>query len=311
MSERKAIRVAYGEALAKLGEENDKVVVLDADLAHATMTATFAEEFPHRFFNVGIAEANMVSMSAGISTMGYIPFCSTFAMFGAGRAYEQIRNSVAYPNFNVKLGMTHAGITLGEDGGSHQAIEDLALMRVIPGMTVVVPCDANETFRAVKAVAEMQGPAYLRLARLPSPVFEEEMPFTIGKANVLKEGNDAVVITCGIMVATVLECAKKLEAEGKSLTVINMHTIKPIDRECIKKYAAKHSHVITVEEHSIIGGLGDAVADVILDENCNVKFNKIGVRDLFGQSGKPDDLLEEYGLSEKQVYQQIIDILNS
>lgn len=311
MSEMKAIRVAYGEALAELGEANEKVVVMDADLAHATMTATFAEKFPERFFNAGIAEANMVDMSAGLSTMGYIPFCSTFAIFGAGRAYEQVRNGVAYPNFNVKLGMTHSGITLGEDGGSHQAIEDMALMRVIPGMTVVVPCDASETHRAVKAVAEMQGPAYLRLARLPSPVFEEDMPFVIGKANVLKEGTDAVIFACGIMVSTVLECAKKLEAEGKSVTVVNMHTIKPIDRESILKYAEKCKNVITVEEHSVIGGLGDAVGDVLLENKCNVTFKKIGVQDRFGQSGKPEELLEEYGLSEKQVYNQIKGVLEA
>ncbi|MTK06159.1 MAG: transketolase family protein [Hungatella sp.] len=310
MSELKAIRVAYGEALASLGEENEKVVVLDADLAHATMTATFGSKFPERFFNAGIAEANMVDMSAGLSTMGYIPFCSTFAVFGAGRAYEQVRNGVAYPNFNVKLGMTHSGITLGEDGGSHQAIEDMALMRVIPGMTVVVPCDANETHRAVKAVADMKGPAYLRLARLPSPVFEEDMPFEIGKANVLKEGKEAVVFACGIMVATALECAKRLESEGISITVVNMHTIKPIDQNCILKYASGCNHVITVEEHSTIGGLGDAVGEVLLNNKCNVSFKKIGVEDRFGQSGKPEDLLEEYGLSEKQVYNQIKGVLN-
>ncbi|MBE5994174.1 MAG: transketolase family protein [Paenibacillaceae bacterium] len=310
MSELKAIRVAYGEALASLGEENEKVVVLDADLAHATMTATFGSKFPERFFNAGIAEANMVDMSAGLSTMGYIPFCSTFAVFGAGRAYEQVRNGVAYPNFNVKLGMTHSGITLGEDGGSHQAIEDMALMRVIPGMTVVVPCDANETHRAVKAVADMKGPAYLRLARLPSPVFEEDMPFEIGKANVLKEGTEAVVFACGIMVATALECAKRLESEGISITVVNMHTIKPIDKDCILKYASGCNHVITVEEHSTIGGLGDAVGEVLLNNKCNVSFKKIGVEDRFGQSGKPEDLLEEYGLSEKKVYNQIKGVLN-
>ncbi len=310
MSELKAIRVAYGEALASLGEENEKVVVMDADLAHATMTATFGSKFPERFFNAGIAEANMVDMSAGLSTMGYIPFCSTFAVFGAGRAYEQVRNGVAYPNFNVKLGMTHSGITLGEDGGSHQAIEDLALMRVIPGMTVVVPCDANETHRAVKAVADMKGPAYLRLARLPSPVFEEDMPFEIGKANVLKEGKEAVVFACGIMVATALECAKRLESEGISITVVNMHTIKPIDQACILKYASGCNHVITVEEHSTIGGLGDAVGEVLLNNKCNVSFKKIGVEDRFGQSGKPEELLEEYGLSENQVYNQIKGVLN-
>ncbi|MBP1556536.1 MAG: transketolase family protein, partial [Oscillospiraceae bacterium] len=293
MSNLKAIRVAYGEALAELGAANDKVVALDADLAHATMTASFADKFPERFFNAGIAEANMVSMSAGLSTMGYIPFCSTFAVFGAGRAYEQVRNSVAYPHFNVKLGMTHAGITLGEDGGSHEAIEDMALMRVIPGMTVIVPCDASETRRAVFAAAEIDGPVYLRLARLPSPVFEEEMPFEVGKANVLKDGSDVAIFACGIMVNTALECAEKLKAEGVDAAVINMHTIKPIDRDCIMTYAEKCKKIVTVEEHSIIGGLGDAVADVLVG-NGSFTFKKLGVEDRFGQSGKPDALLEEY-----------------
>lgn len=305
MSEMKAIRIAYGEALRDIGESHPEVVVLDADLAHATMTATFAEKYPDRFFNAGIAEANMVSMSAGMSTMGYVPFCSTFAVFGAGRAYEQVRNSVAYPKFNVKLGMTHAGITLGEDGGSHQAIEDIALMRVIPGMTIIVPCDANETHRAVKAAAEMEGPVYLRLARLPSPVFAEEQPFVIGKANVLRDGTDAAVFTCGIMVATALECAERLAADGHSVAVINMHTIKPIDRDCILKYAARCGTLFTLEEHSTIGGLGDAVGEVILDQQCNVKLKKLGVADRFGQSGKPDEILDEYGLSPEKVYESI------
>lgn len=308
MSNLKAIRVAYGEALAELGAANDKVVALDADLAHATMTASFADKFPERFFNAGIAEANMVSMSAGLSTMGYIPFCSTFAVFGAGRAYEQVRNSVAYPHFNVKLGMTHAGITLGEDGGSHEAIEDMALMRVIPGMTVIVPCDASETRRAVFAAAEIDGPVYLRLARLPSPVFEEEMPFEVGKANVLKDGSDVAIFACGIMVNTALECAEKLKAEGVDAAVINMHTIKPIDRDCIMTYAEKCKKIVTVEEHSIIGGLGDAVADVLVG-NGSFTFKKIGVEDRFGQSGKPDALLEEYGLSIEQVLAKIKAIL--
>lgn len=308
MSEMKAIRVAYGEALAELGEKNEKVVVLDADLAHATMTAIFAAKFPERFFNAGIAEANMVDMAAGLSTMGYVPFASTFAIFGAGRAYDQVRNGCAYPHFNVKLGMTHAGITLGEDGGSHQAIEDMALMRAIPGMTIIVPCDASETHRAVEAASQVDGPVYLRLARLPSPVFEEEMPFQIGKANILKDGTDVAVITCGIMVATALECAKKLEEEGISAAVINMHTVKPIDRECILEYAEKCGRILTVEEHSVIGGLGDAVGDILLSEGCNIVFRKIGVQDRFGQSGKPEALLEEYGLDEKQIYAQIKEV---
>lgn len=308
MSELKAIRAAYGEALVELGERNDKVVVLDADLAHATMTQGFAEKYHNRFFNCGIAESNMVSMSAGLSTMGYIPFCSTFAMFGAGRAYEQVRNSVAYPNFNVKLCMTHAGITLGEDGGSHQAIEDIALMRVIPNMTVIVPCDANETKRAVNALAEMNGPAYLRLARLATPVFEQEMPFEIGKANVLRDGTDIVLFACGIMVATALTCAEMLAKDGVSAAVVNIHTIKPIDAQCVLKYAQKCKKVVTIEEHSVIGGLGDAVAGELMGKG-DFAFKKIGVQDQFGQSGKPEDLLQEYRLDTDSVLSDIRTVL--
>ncbi|MDD4700376.1 MAG: transketolase C-terminal domain-containing protein, partial [Oscillospiraceae bacterium] len=248
------------------------------------------------------------SMSAGLSTMGYIPFCSTFAIFGAGRSYEQVRNSVAYPNFNVKLCMTHAGITLGEDGGSHQAIEDIALMRVIPGMTVIVPCDANETNRAVNALAEMNGPAYLRLARLATPVFEQDMPFKIGKANVLREGTDVALFACGIMVNTALECADKLSVDGISAAVINIHTIKPIDAECILRYASQCKKIVTIEEHSVIGGLGDAVADVIIGKG-DFAFKKIGVQDCFGQSGKPDALLKEYGLDTDSVLASIHTVL--
>lgn len=296
MSEMKATRLAYGESLAKLGAENDKIVVLDADLSHSTMTCKFAEKFPERFFNAGIAEANMVSMSAGMSTMGLIPFCSSFAIFGSGRAYEQIRNSVAHANFNVKIATSHAGITLGEDGGSHQAFEDLALMRVIPHMTVIVPCDASETDRAVRAAVEMNGPVYLRLARLPSPVFEQEMPFEIGKANVLREGKDLAVVTCGLMVSKVLEAAEILAAEGIEISVINMHTIKPLDEECVLNYAAKCGKLMTVEEHSVIGGLGEAVAGALMGK-CTCAFEKVGIEDRFGQSGTPAALLEEYGLS--------------
>lgn len=227
MSEMKATRVAYGEALAKLGHENDKIVVLDADLSHATMTITFAKEFPKRHFNAGIAEANMVDMAAGMSRMGLIPFCSTFAVF-AGRSYDQIRNGICYPHFNVKLAFTHAGVTVGEDGGSHQAIEDIALMRALPGMTVICPCDANETYQAVKAAAELDGPVYLRLARLPSPVLDP-MPFTIGKGNVLVDGSDLVIFTCGILVSESLKAAELLREKGISAAVVNLHTIKPID----------------------------------------------------------------------------------
>lgn len=307
MSE-KATRAAYGEALAELGAVNDKVVVLDADLAHATMTLTFKNAFPDRHFNAGIAEANMVDMAAGMSTMGLIPFCSTFAMFGAGRAYEQIRNTIAYPRFNVKICCSHAGVSVGEDGGSHQAIEDIGLMRLIPGMTVIVPADANEAKKATFALAEFQGPAYMRLARLATPVFEEDYPFEIGKANVLREGKDAAVFACGLMVNEALEAAKLLSAEGIEISVINVHTIKPIDAECVTKYAEKCGNVITVEEHSVIGGLGDAVADVLMGKVC-CKFRKIGVNDRFGQSGKAADVLREYGLTSDQIAVKIKETL--
>ena len=301
MHEMISTRVAYGEALAALGEINEKVVVLDADLAHATMTATFEKKFPERFFNAGIAEANMMDMGAGLSTMGYIPFCSTFAIFGAGRAFEQVRNGIAYPGLNVKLGMTHAGITLGEDGGSHESIEDIALMRVIPGMTILSPCDAKETRKAVEAAAQIEGPVYLRLARLPSRVFDES-PFEVGKANVLQDGTDMAIFTTGVILSNVLDAVEALERDGHSIAVINIHTIKPIDRECIEHYACKCPRIVTVEEHSVIGGLGDAVMGVVEGRRRVVK---IGVLDRFGQSGKPEALLEEYGLSMARIKERL------
>ena len=299
MHEMISTRVAYGEALAALGEINEKV--LDADLAHATMTATFEKKFPERFFNAGIAEANMMDMGAGLSTMGYIPFCSTFAIFGAGRAFEQVRNGIAYPGLNVKLGMTHAGITLGEDGGSHESIEDIALMRVIPGMTILSPCDAKETRKAVEAAAQIEGPVYLRLARLPSRVFDES-PFEVGKANVLQDGTDMAIFTTGVILSNVLDAVEALERDGHSIAVINIHTIKPIDRECIEHYACKCPRIVTVEEHSVIGGLGDAVMGVVEGRR---RVAKIGVLDRFGQSGKPEALLEEYGLSMARIKERL------
>ena len=304
MADKIATREAYGKALVDLGNENGKVVVLDADLAGATMTKYFKAAHPERFFDMGIAEADMVATSAGLSTMGLIPFCSTFAMFGAGRAYDQMRNSVAYPHFNVKLCCSHAGVSVGEDGGSHQCVEDLALMRAIPGMTVIVPADAKEARKAVFALAEYNGPSYLRLARLATPVFEEDYPFEIGKANVLREGTDVAVFACGLMVNESLEAAKLLEAEGIHAAVINVHTIKPIDAQCVTEWAEKCGKVITVEEHSTIGGLGDAVADVLMGKVA-CKFHKIGVQDQFGQSGKAADVLREYGLTADQLAQEI------
>ena len=308
MSEKIATREAYGKALVDLGNQNDKVVVLDADLAGATMTKYFKAAHPDRFYDCGIAEANMMNIGAGLSTMGLIPFCSTFAMFGAGRAYEQIRNSIAYPKFNVKICCSHAGVSVGEDGGSHQSIEDIGLMRMIPGMTVIVPADANEARKATFALAEFQGPVYMRLARLATPVFEEDYPFEIGKANVLREGKDAAVFACGLMVNEALETAKLLAAEGIEISVINMHTIKPLDADCVLKYAEKCGKVVTVEEHSVIGGLGDAVADALMGKVC-CKFKKIGVNDQFGQSGKAADVLREYGLTADQIALKIKETL--
>ncbi len=301
--EKKAIRVAYGEALVKLGETNPKVVVLDADLSNATMTNAFKKAYPDRFYDCGIAEANMVDMAAGMSTMGLIPFCSTFAVF-AGRSYDQIRNGVCYPHFNVKFGFSHAGITLGEDGGSHQAIEDLALMRVLPGMTVFAPSDANECYQAVEAAAKIEGPVYIRTCRLPTPVYDPR-PFTVGKGNVIRDGEDCVIFTCGIMLEHTLEAVDLLAAKGVHAALASFHTIKPFDDDLARTYAAKCKKVFTVEEHSVIGGLGDAVASAIIAGGVTT-FRKIGINDEFGQSGKPADLLKEYGLTGPQLADRIL-----
>lgn len=301
--EKKAIRVAYGEAIVKLGEKNDKVVVLDADLAAATMTNGFKKAYPDRFYDCGIAEANMVDMAAGMSTMGLIPFCSTFAVF-AGRSYDQIRNGVCYPNFNVKFGFSHAGITLGEDGGSHQAIEDIAIMRVLPNMTVFVPSDATECYKCVEAAAEIDGPVFIRTARLPSPVYEER-PFAVGKGNVIKDGKDCVIFTCGIMLEHCLEAVQILADKGIDAALVSHHTLKPFDEELTREYAAKCGKVFTVEEHSIIGGLGDAVASSLCGMGLK-HFEKIGINDEFGQSGKPADLLKAYGLTGAQIAERVM-----
>ena len=303
-----ATRASYGEELVALGAERDDFVVLDADLAAATQTGKFKAAYPERFYDAGIAEANMVGIAAGIATTGKKVFCSTFAMFAAGRAFEQVRNSIGYPHLDVNICATHAGISVGEDGATHQCNEDIALMRSIPGMTVIVPADANEARKATFALAEFQGPVYMRLARLATPVFEEDYPFQIGKANVLREGKDAAVFACGLMVNEALEAAKLLSAEGIEITVINMHTIKPLDAECVVKYAEKCGNVITVEEHSVIGGLGDAVADALMGKVC-CEFRKIGVNDQFGQSGKAADVLREYGLTADQIAARIKETL--
>ena len=303
MEEKKAVRVAYGEALVKLGEHNDKVVVLDADLAAATMTGTFKKAFPDRFYDCGIAEANMVDMAAGMSTMGLIPFCSTFAVF-AGRNYDQIRNGVCYPRFNVKFGFSHAGITLGEDGGSHMAIEDIALMRVLPGMTVFVPSDANECYQCVEAAAQINGPVYIRTVRLASPVYDPR-PFTVGKGTVIRDGKDCVIFTCGIMLEHTLNAVEELAARGIDAALVSFHTLKPFDDILAREYTAKCGKVFTVEEHSIIGGLGDTVASAIIGKGVEY-FEKIGINDVFGQSGKPADLLKEYGLTGPQIADRIM-----
>ena len=304
--EKKAVRVAYGEALVKLGETNDKIVVLDADLANATMTNAFKKAFPNRFYDCGIAEADMVDMAAGISTMGLIPFCSTFAVF-AGRSYDQIRNGVCYPKFNVKFGFSHAGITLGEDGGSHQAIEDLALMRVLPNMTVFVPSDANECYQCVEAAAKIDGPVYIRTARLATPVYDPK-PFTVGKGNVIRDGEDCVIFTCGIMLEHTLEAVDILSGKGIRAALVSFHTLKPFDETLAIEYAVKCRKVFTVEEHSVIGGLGDTVAPLIVGKGGET-FKKIGINDVFGQSGKPAHLLKEYGLTGPQIAENILNSL--
>ena len=303
MAEMIATREAYGNALVKLADEYKNMVVLDADLAHATMTQAFAEACPDRFFNAGIAEANMTDMAVGLSLMGYVPFVSTFAVFGTGRNFEEIRNSVCYPKSNVKLAMTHAGISVGPDGGSHQSVEDVALMRVLPNMTVLCPADAHETEKAMRAALEMDGPVYLRLSRAASKVLPEQ-PFTVGKANCLRAGKDGAVLTYGLMVDCALEAAERLAAEGIDLAVWNFHTIKPLDEEVIRACAAQYDRIVTLEEHSVIGGLGEAVASVLC-ETGGCRLKKLGVQDLFGQSGTPEELLQHYRLDADSVTEDI------
>ncbi len=297
----RAPRLAYGETLVKLGAELDNLVVLDADLAHATMTTLFREQFPERFFNVGIAEQNMMGIAGGLALAGFMPFASTFAVFGAGRAFEQVRNTICYPRLNVKIAVTHAGITVGEDGGSHQSVEDISLMRSIPNMTVLVPADAVETEKAVRAAAVFDGPVYLRIPRPPAPVFiEAGAKFEIGKADILRDGRDVCLCATGLMVFQAVQAAEQLHAAGIEATVVNFHTIKPIDERLIIELAQRVGKMITVEEHSIIGGLGSAVAEV-LSEQRPVYLKRIGIQDRFGQSGTPDQLLEAYGLTAANI----------
>lgn len=292
-----ATRASYGEALVELGAEHDDFVVLDADLAAATQTGKFKAAYPERFYDAGIAECNMVGIAAGIAATGKKVFASSFAMFAAGRAFEQIRNSIGYPGLHVVIGATHAGISVGEDGATHQCNEDVALMRTIPGMTVIVPSDDTEAKAAVRAAYEAKGPVYMRFGRLAAPVINdpEGFEFTIGKAQVLREGTDVTIVACGLMVAEALDAAEQLAAEGVSAEVINMATIKPLDSEALIASAQKTGKVVTVEEHSIIGGLGEACASV-LAEACPVPMRRVGVEDVFGESGPAVDLLHKYNL---------------
>ena len=301
MSNKIATREAYGKALVKLGKINDDVVVLDADLSKSTKTNDFYKAYPDRFFNMGIAEQNLVGAACGFAAAGKIPFASTFAMFATGRAFEIIRNSACYPKLNVKICATHAGITVGEDGGSHQSVED----RSIPNMTVLVPADGVEAEKMIFAAAEYNGPMYVRLGRSAVPtLFDENYNFEIGKGVVLKEGNDATIIACGMMVNEALIAADMLKEENINVRVINMSTIKPIDTELIIKAAKETKAIVTAEEHSIIGGLGSAVSEVV-SENHPVKVKKVGLNDCFGESGTPGELLEKYGLTAKNIVAKV------
>ena len=300
-----ATREAYGKALVKLGKINDDVVVLDADLSKSTKTNDFYKAYPDRFFNMGIAEQNLVGAACGFATAGKIPFVSTFAMFATGRAFEVIRNSACYPKLNVKVCATHAGITVGEDGGSHQSIEDISLMRSIPNMTVLVPADGIEAEKMIFAAAEFNGPMYVRLGRSAVPtLFEEDYKFEVGKGVVLRDGDDATIIACGMMVNEALVAADMLKEENINVRVINMSTIKPIDTELIIKAAKETKVIVTAEEHSIIGGLGSAVSEVVC-ENHPVVVKKVGINDSFGESGTPAELLEKYELTAKHIVAKV------
>ena len=308
MSEVKKIatRESYGETLVELGAEHEEIVVLDADLAAATKTGLFQAAYPERFINCGIAESNMIGVAAGLAAAGKVPFASSFAMFAAGRAYEQVRNSVGYPHLNVKIGATHAGISVGEDGATHQCNEDIALMRTIPGMVILNPADDVEAKACVKAAYEYNGPVYLRFGRLAVPVINDrpDYKFELGKGVVLREGKDVTIVATGLCVSSALEAAEKLAADGIDAKIINIHTIKPLDEELIVAAAKETGKVVTVEEHSVIGGLGSAVCDA-LAEKCPVPVKKIGVQDVFGESGPAVALLAKYKLDGEGVYEQV------
>lgn len=308
----KATRESFGMALCELAKTNEDIVVLDADLSGSTKTAMFQKAFPERFFNCGIAEGNMISAAAGLAACGKIPFAASFAMFATGRAYEQIRNSVAYPGLNVKIAGSHAGISVGEDGATHQCCEDIAIMKTLPGMTIINPADHWEMTAAVKAAIEYKGPIYLRLGRLAIDSFNDpaDYSFTLGKGITLHEGNDITVIATGIVVKDALEAVRELEAQGINARLINMHTIKPIDENIIIKAAKETGRIVTVEEHNVVGGLGDSVCDVTA-RKCPVQVTKIGIQDRFGYSGPANDLLKLFGLSKENIAKVVSDIVKN
>ena len=300
-----ATRQSYGEALAELGEKNENVVVFDSDLSGATKTSIFAKKFPERFFDMGIAEQDMMSTAAGMSTFGKIPYASTFAVFAAGRAYDQIRNSICYPKMNVKICATHSGVTVGEDGATHQMLEDLGLMRGLPNMTVLCTSDDTETRWAVEEISKIQGPVYVRLCRLATPViYDENQKFEIGKAIQIGEGTDATIFATGVVVSEAIKAKEELEKQGINIRVVDVHTIKPIDKEMIIKCAKETKKLISIEDHSIINGLGTAIADVLTEE-YPCKLIKLGVKDEFGRSGKATELLEHYGLTAKHIVEAV------
>ena len=300
-----ATREGYGAGLVALAKKHDNIVVLDADLAAATKTGMFKKEYPEKHIDCGIAECDMMGIAAGIATTGVVPYASSFAMFAAGRAFEQVRNSIGYPHLNVKIGATHAGISVGEDGATHQCNEDIALMRTIPGMTIINPCDYNEAIKAVEAAYEIDGPVYMRFGRLAMPnITSEDEKFEVGKGKVLKEGSDVTIVATGLLVHFALEAAEKLAADGINAKVVNIHTIKPLDEELIKACAKETGKIVTVEEHSVIGGLGSAVCDCLAESNP-VPVKKIGIYDVFGESGPALELIKKYGLDGEGIYTKV------
>ncbi len=305
INNKKATRQSYGEALEELGKENDKIVVLDADLAQTTKTCMFAKSFPDRFFDVGIAEQNLMGVAAGLANSGFIPYASSFAVFATGRAYDQIRNSIAYPNFNVKICASHAGVTAGEDGATHQMIEDLSLMRTLPNMKVMCTSDDHQTKWAVKEISKIDGPVYLRLCRLASPIiYDENTKFEFGKGIQIGDGTDASVIATGVTVSEAIKAQEILKEKGINIRVIDIHTIKPIDKEIIIKSAKETKKIITIEDHNIIGGLGSSVCEV-LSENYPVNVKRIGIKDTFGTSGRGTDLMKYFGITAEDIVKEI------